>query len=208
MFTGCCCAGGEESNQLTFHSTMDEGVAVGGHDQVPLHIEPAQAPAPAKPAEGSTGRSLSSEEKEQEKARLQQLVNSFAKKAVKGCPCTYIKEGTGERCPTKYSIDKTLEYLMVMSPEDPSKAEVTCPISAIQDIYSLVEDGEAAFPPEVLQNVKRAEMELLLLVVYRSGADKYFRFVLLEESRESRDVFLECIRILCIYAQSAPLTPA
>lgn len=155
-------------------------------------------------ANSLSARSLSPEEKEAEKARLQQLVNSFAKKAVRGCPCVYLKESTGERCSTQYRIDKSLEYLIVVSSQDTTRAEVTCPIAAIQDIYSLVEDGEGCFPAEVVSNLKPEEQNLLLMVVYRNGHSKMFRFCLLEESPESRDTFLECLRILCIYAQSAP----
>merc|ERR1719201_1381170 len=149
--------------------------------------------------------SLTASEKEAEKARLQQLVNSFAKKAVRGCPCVYLKESTGERCSTQYRIDKSLEYLIVVSSQDTTRAEVTCPIAAIQDIYSLVEDGEGCFPAEAISKLTPEYQKMLLMVVYRSGqGGKMFRFCLLEESVDSRDTFLECLRILCIYAQSAP----
>lgn len=225
MFPGlsaCCCTDAQDKNQITFnYSTTDE---TGAHGQVRVpqgdHTRPyqggaqgqVQAPtnlsltSPSVMDDGSVARSLTPEEKEAEKARLQALVNTFAKKAVRGCPCAYIKEGAGERMQTQYRIDKNLEYLIIVNPMDPGCNEVTCPISAIQDIYSLVEDGEPCFPPEVLKTLKPEEKELLLMVVYRSGADKMFRFSLLEENRDSRDIFLECLRILCIYAQSAPTT--
>merc|ERR1719201_2663869 len=138
--------------------------------------------------------SLTASEKEAEKARLQQLVNSFAKKAVRGCPCVYLKESTGERCSTQYRIDKSLEYLIVVSSQDTTRAEVTCPIAAIQDIYSLVEDGEGCFPADVVSKLKPEDQKMLLMVVYRSGQSKMFRFCLLEENAESRDTFLECLR--------------
>jgi hypothetical protein len=209
MFVACCCTDAEDKNQITYHSTTEEGAAL------PQALSAAAQPPGAKVqsaagtgrSEGESARSVPSltpSEKEAEKARLQQLVNSFAKRAVRGCPCTYLKEVTGERCSTQYRIDKSLEYLIVMSDKDPNRAEVTCPIAAIQDIYSFVEDGEACFPVNVVQTLKGEEQELLLMVVYRSGADKMYRFCLLEESQKSRDDILECLRILCIYAQSAP----
>merc|ERR1719221_1264145 len=77
------------------------------------------------PRDDHSERSFTPQEREQEKVRLQSLVNSFARKAVRGCPCRYFKEGTGGRAPTQYRIDKTLEYLIVMSPDDGTKAEVT-----------------------------------------------------------------------------------
>jgi len=224
--TSCCCSDSQDRNQITFnYSTTDETaggqVRVSPDDAALTRPYAAGAASPSQAVgvvavpglpplgqppqdEGSTTRSLTAEEKEAEKARLQQLVNTFAKRAVRGCTCEYIREGTAERLATQYRIDKSLEYLIVVSPMDQQSQEVTCPIAAIQDIYSLVEDGEACFPPEVLKALKPEEKELLLMVVYRSGQDKLFRFCLLEESRESRDIFLECLRILCIYAQSAP----
>lgn len=165
---------------------------------------PLEAGPPSPNSEAPfSGRSLSPEEKESEKVRLQQLVNSFAKAALRGCKCTHVKE-SGERNATKYRIDKSLEYLIIESSQGDALADVTCPIGAIQDIYCVMEDGAECFPPEVIHAVKAQEMENLLMVVYRSGQDKILRFYLLEDSAESRDVFLECLRILCIYAQSTP----
>jgi len=219
LFGSCCCSDQQDRTQLTFnHSTTDEGseqVKIGsGSTTRPLaattspHTAPTPAslalPSPGTTDDGSTARSLTPEEKEAEKSRLQALVNTFAKRAVRGCQCQYLKEGNAERLTTQYRIDKSLEYLIVVNPSDPQTQEVTCPIASIQDIYSLVEDGESCFPPELVKNLSAEEKELLLMVVYRSGADKMFRFCLLEETRDSRDIFLECLRILCIYAQSTP----
>mmetsp|Transcript_72594 Transcript_72594/g.200260 ORF Transcript_72594/g.200260 Transcript_72594/m.200260 type:complete len:215 (+) Transcript_72594:155-799(+) len=207
MLFACCCSEAQESDgQITFHSTTDERAAAQAHQagrNVVLAQERRPPAARATAEEPSTVRSLSPEEKEREKERLQSLVNSFARKAVKGAPCTYFNEGTGERFSTQYRIDKGLEYLIILNAQDANHAEVTCPIIAIQDIYSVVEDGESCFPPEVLSTIKPTELEQLLMVVYRGGNDKIFRFCMLEESRESLDMFLECLRILCIYAQQA-----
>jgi len=231
-FTGCCCSDAQDRkdrNQLTFnYSTTDE--LAGGQVKVrddgtcPMNglagaglLHPA-GQANSKPvvpglprvassqaeADGSSSRSLTAEQKEVEKARLQALVNSFAKRAVRGCPCEYVREGTGERLVTQYRIDKSLEYLIIVTPNEQQSHEVLCPIAAIQDIYSMIEDGEGCFPPEVVRVLKPAETPLLLMVVYRTGSDKLYRFCLMAESSESRDIFLECLRILCIYAQSAP----
>jgi len=218
MFAMCCCTDNKESDQNTFHSTTDEGSGHirlsaeevgGGGGTYARPTAPMVAPPMATSPSGygnepvDSARSLTVEEKEAEKSRLQNLVNNFAKKAVRGCPCAYITEGSGDRVARQYRIDRSLEYLIVVDDRDDSQPEVTCPIAAIQDIYSLVEDGESCFPPEVVAQLRPEEMEMLLMVVYRSGQDKMFRFCLLEENTESRDIFLECLRILCIYAQSA-----
>jgi len=196
FFAACCCSDSQDRSQLTLNYSTTAAAA-----PAPSSLA---LPSPGTTDDGSTARSLTPEEKEAEKSRLQALVNTFAKKAVRGCPCHYLKEGVSDRIRTQYRIDKSLEYLIIVNPSDPQTQEVTCPIAAIQDIYSLVEDGESCFPAETIKGLSTEEKEMLLMVVYRSGADKMFRFCLLEESRASRDIFLECIRILCIYAQSAP----
>mmetsp|Transcript_101832 Transcript_101832/g.294695 ORF Transcript_101832/g.294695 Transcript_101832/m.294695 type:complete len:236 (-) Transcript_101832:128-835(-) len=224
----CCCSDAQDRNQLTFNNaptTDDSGMVCISEElagtrpyqasppgEELARSRPYQASPPAAVSrlrsphpteEGSSFRSLTEEEKTAEKDRLQSLVNSFAKRAVRGCPCFYVREGTGERLSTHYRIDKSLGYLLVLSTQDRRLQEVSCPIAAIQDIYSFIEDGEACFPPEVIKHLTPEQKEMLLMVVYRSGA-RLFRFCLLEMSMETRDVFLECLRVLCIYAQSAP----
>mmetsp|Transcript_49940 Transcript_49940/g.79024 ORF Transcript_49940/g.79024 Transcript_49940/m.79024 type:complete len:220 (-) Transcript_49940:140-799(-) len=215
MFAGlinCCCADNSNPNELLntssigTYSTTEEKATDEAPSSVFVHQEIATKSSPRQ-EEPSSARSLTPEEKEAEKARLQQLVNSFAKKAVRGCPCTYLKESTGERLNTQYRIDKSLEYLIVVSDQDANRAEVTCPISSIEDIYSLVEDGAECFPTEVVSKLSSEEQSLLLMVVYRGGQSKMFRFCLLEQTASSRDIFLECLRILCIYAQAGNSQP-
>merc|ERR1740138_1599614 len=140
--------------------------------------------------EQSSARSLTQEEKEAEKVRLQTLVNTFARNAVKGCPCVYFRDNGSERMVTWYKIDKYLENLIVVSPKADEAEKVRCPVAAIQDIYCLQEDDEACFPPEVIATLRPEEKELLLMIVFVSGE---FRetICLLEQSPESRDVFLE-----------------
>jgi hypothetical protein len=211
MFAQCCCTDSVDPQQTISYAPTEEKAPVAVATTSVLSSDPAlnrpppEVTAPRQTEEAlppNSDRSLSPEEKEAEKQRLQQLVNSFAKKAVKGCSCMYLKESTGEQCRTQYRIDKTLEYLIIVSSEDATKAEVTCPIASIQDIYSYVEDGENCFPVEVTSRLSPEQKQYLLMVVYRSGNSKMFRFCLLEESAGSRDVFLECLRVLCIYAQS------
>mmetsp|Transcript_93209 Transcript_93209/g.285271 ORF Transcript_93209/g.285271 Transcript_93209/m.285271 type:complete len:221 (-) Transcript_93209:88-750(-) len=218
MFSlGCCCSDASDKNSWSLHdhSTTDGLAQVQEHQagvrpyagqtkqSAPQALPPVpQLGAPAAD-DGSTARSLTEEEKQAEKVRLQGLVNSFAKRAVRGCPCEYIREGVAERVASQYRIDKSLELLSVHNAADPSLQEVSCPIAAIQDIYALVEDGETCFPQEVVKVLRPEERDLLLMVVYKTG-DKMFRFCILEETKDSRDIFLECLRILCIYAQSAP----
>mmetsp|Transcript_31944 Transcript_31944/g.52659 ORF Transcript_31944/g.52659 Transcript_31944/m.52659 type:complete len:188 (+) Transcript_31944:51-614(+) len=184
MFGGCCCADSGDALEAQFNLPL-----AADENTVPYVATDKRVNGQEAPGSGRSGRSLTAEEKEAEKARLQALVNNFAKKAVRGCPCVYFKEGTAQRFVTQYRIDKSLEYLILVNPKEPGVTEVTCPIAAIQDIYSMSEDGSSCFPAEV---------------VFNDSEGKLFRFCLVEESTQSRDDFLECMRILCIYAQSGP----
>jgi hypothetical protein len=85
---------------------------------------------------------------------------------------------------------------------------LVCPLGKVEDVYTFAEDGEEPFPPAVLAALRPEERERLVMVVYcdqeaLSKAKRQIRFCLLEESAESLQVFLECMRLLCIYAESA-----
>lgn len=143
-------------------------------------------------------------EAETEKRRLQGLVHSFAKKAYKGIPCTYLDVAAGARVKTTYKINKVLTHLTIMSVESKDVPEVTCPIASIQDVYSLEEDGESVFPKELLQMLKRGEDQRLLMFVCLTDKGQWQKLCFLEESRESKIALLECLRILCLYAITTP----
>jgi hypothetical protein len=200
-------SGGEAADTADAESEHGERVLEGGCGAPAREGEPEHQDTPEYPGPGSA-RSLTEEEKHREKLRLQSLVNGFARRAVKGCPCTYLK-ASGEdperyqAFPTQYRIDRGLENLVVLSAGDPSLADVTCPIAAIQDIYSLREDDEACFPSEVVRSLGPEDRDLLLMVVLQRH-DRALKFCILEESAEARDEFLETLRILCIYTQSSP----
>lgn len=151
----------------------------------------------------SERRELNTEEKDAEKDRLQLLINTFAKRAIKGIPCTYINEDSLERVQTTYRIDKNLKSFMIMS-SNPEIPELVCPMHKIQGIYSLVEDGESCFSPELINMLRHEEKDKLLMIMYFGSRDKIFRFCMLETSTEDRDIFLEGLRILCVYAQTSP----
>lgn len=228
MFFGirCCCADSSSENQITYSSS-------GAQDAVKVGASPSMVPVVAYPAcherdeasgrvsddssasppppearrggggqrrhEGPPASTPSRSSKEAEKVRLQRLVNSFVKKAVAGCPCTYLDEATQEQTVTTYRIPKNLESLSVVSPLDNSQAMFACRIGDIQDVYSHFEDGEQCFNPKVVAGLRPEERDLLLMVVCRDGR----RLNIVEESHESRDTLLECLRILCVYAQAS-----
>jgi len=140
-----------------------------------------------------------------EQARLQSLLDSFARGAVRGCPAVHVDD-RGVRTEALYRIDRSLRHLTLLARDD-RRLIGECPIKDIQDIY-LLEDGQECFPPQVVKSVGPNERELLLMLVHGGSQERAFSFCMLEESRESRDRFLESMRVLSIYAANAPAADA
>lgn len=210
MFASCCC--GAQAELLTSGPAIVEGYLIEDRQFVAVTTDERadqssgagnlSLSARARKSPQDEQRHRSSEDEAGEKARLQSLVDAFAKKAVRGCPSTHLDDRTGGRTETLYRIDKTLRHLTLLAKDD-RRVMAECPIEEIQDIY-LVEDGEECFPPGALERVHPNERELLLMLVYGSSSTKVFSFCMLEDSRQSRDMFLESMRVLSIYAAHAP----
>mmetsp|Transcript_68002 Transcript_68002/g.199026 ORF Transcript_68002/g.199026 Transcript_68002/m.199026 type:complete len:192 (+) Transcript_68002:143-718(+) len=185
MFGFCCCNGdGQESETIQAISTTDED-----YDTPPV-LRPSPSCAPgARPGE---------------RERLEALASGFARQAVKGLRCAYVPEGGAQAVRTLYRVTKGLDSLVVVSPLDDDKALETCPLTDIQDVYTWMEDGSVPFQGEWIRKADAAglDKELLVMIVYRAAAaaEGQARFCLLPSDRESRDTFLECLRLLCIYA--------
>jgi len=156
----------------------------------------------AKKLQGRRNRGQVAEDETMERVRMQTLLDSFAKRATKGCPSTYLDGRRGARTDALYRIDRSLRHLTVLAKDD-RRVVAECPIKDIQDIY-LLSDGEECFPPEVVKRVKPDERDLLVMIVHGGGHEKTLGFCVLEESLESRDELLECMRLLTIYAEHAP----
>merc|ERR1719316_178828 len=62
----------------------------------------------ALPNSHRSGESMSPEEKEQEKARLQALVKLFVQEAMQGMDCIIVDPKTGNRNQSRYVLDKSL----------------------------------------------------------------------------------------------------
>merc|ERR1712048_1320056 len=128
------------------------------------------------------------------------LLNTFVRKAVKGCPCTYIREGSAERMGAQYSVDRNLEHLMVKAMQDTGPV-VTFPLACIEDLCCLSDAEETYFPAEIRLVLQPKEIDLLVMITYGYEPKRHSRLCLLEVSRYSRDVLMECLRILCICAR-------
>lgn len=133
-----------------------------------------------------------SADKEQRKHKI----GAFRRTLERGCPCTLVKEGQGDRCSASCYIDKTFQHMIIGSSDN--QPEVMCPLAGIQDTYSFVEDGANVFPTDVLDSLGPEEHHLLVMVVYRCSRGQMFRFCLLTDSAESRESLLECLSVLYI----------
>jgi len=146
---------------------------------------------------------------EEQKARLQALVTEFVKKAVRGCSCTCLVEGDAgsvQRVAAKYYLDTPLRWLTVAPVEDgPGRAR--CPLGSLKDILHAGKDGRAFLGPEVMSVLGPGEAELLLALAFRGTAGPRSTVLLLMESTESRDAFLESLQVLSLYVQTQPEEP-
>mmetsp|Transcript_103148 Transcript_103148/g.220625 ORF Transcript_103148/g.220625 Transcript_103148/m.220625 type:complete len:307 (+) Transcript_103148:69-989(+) len=141
---------------------------------------------------------------EAKKTGLQDQVPHFLVKAMKGCECTYIPDGSSERVSADYFIDRSLGLLSVIPKRASSCAshpqargeKVSIPLDAIQDVY-LIDDGESCFPSEVIAALRPYEREALFMIVYGSDPQAMSSCCMLDTSRENRNLFLESLRVLC-----------
>merc|ERR1719352_1902398 len=89
-------------------------------------------------SEGPHDRDTALREKAEEKLRLQELVKSFAKRAVKGLDCELVIPETGSIEPARYFIEKDLKRFCVKAQGRPDESY---PISQISDIIRVDEDS-------------------------------------------------------------------
>lgn len=140
---------------------------------------------------------------EEQKASLQVLVMEFAERAVRGCLCTCLVEspfGTA-RAAAEYFLDASLRWLTIAPPGDgPGRAR--CPLAQLKDILYDAKHGQAFVGPEVAFVLEPGEAELVLALTFRGAEGPRSRILLLMESPERRDAFLESMQVLSVYAQS------
>merc|ERR1712187_474184 len=72
-------------------------------------------------------------------------------------------------------------------------------MGAIDDVYCLSDDGDAAFPPQVSSALKPEEKELIVMVVFHNRKNHALNFCMLLESKHNRDAFKKAMTTLCMY---------
>jgi hypothetical protein len=137
------------------------------------------------------------------------MVTTFAKRAVKGCPCKIFVEL--EPIDANYHIDRKLTCLTFESNFDRSygdEMKVECPLFMIESIHSLIESGEAFFPAAILSAVNFDEKDRLLMLSYRSTTGEIVGLFIVEELHNQVQEFCESVLILCASATPGGLESA
>mmetsp|Transcript_60863 Transcript_60863/g.108076 ORF Transcript_60863/g.108076 Transcript_60863/m.108076 type:complete len:216 (-) Transcript_60863:68-715(-) len=136
----------------------------------------------------TSANSMSPEEKEREKGRLQRLVKEFAKEAVTGIAVNLVNPDTSRYSPHFFQMDR---YLTVFSlkPKDGSTAD-----SAVQD-FNVKDLIKIYKGPEVLMSAPSlGTVAAMCVAMDTTRADRrlFFQF---DEPLE-RDKFYTCLKIL------------
>lgn len=189
MFANCCCQETTpQASQLTYDPTTEE-------DSVRHPVEPCYEDDGGASAVDSADASYSPEEKAEEKARLQELVKSFAKRAVQGIRCTAVDVNTGECVAAKYSVDRKLQQLILSVI---GQSDEVCYLAQIAEIYRI-DDGDEFLPKPILSRLSQADQERMLYIVHGPQQEK--QLCILENDIDDRERFVTCVKILRLYSQ-------
>uniref|UniRef100_A0A7S2L6G8 Uncharacterized protein n=1 Tax=Zooxanthella nutricula TaxID=1333877 RepID=A0A7S2L6G8_9DINO len=203
FFYSCCCTPSEDNDSLKFDSVLDEyaagataqgrgvlqaratGTLLGAH-QRPQGEDLAQLKKRLGLA-GDAGAARSGED--------------FYATAATGRACVHFTEDTGHRTGAQYRIDEGGRQLVLTLFGEMGESEVTCPASAIEDIYTTV-DGQDCFTEEVLSAATADEREGLFLLIFTKETSREPQALcLMEESAEARDKLLDKLKLLSLSDQ-------
>merc|ERR1719486_178458 len=152
-------------------------------------MDAAQARMPQSArSNASVGSTMSAEEKEREKARLQRLVKDFAKEAVTGIAVNLVNAETARKSPHFFQMDR---YLTVFSlkPKDGSTAESSVQDFNVKDLTSIYKGGEVSMKAPSLGSVTSS---CVGLDTNRADRRLFFHF----DDNYERDKFYTCLKIL------------
>jgi len=195
----CCCSDEKKSAIVDLAApTTEEHSAAYGYATGEGDGEVAEWPAQERAASPA---SAGQKDEASEKARLTGLVGEFAKQAVVGYHCMTFDEMSGEQSECVYWLHSNLELLTVSPNMESEEVLKNIPVASIRDIYSHCGDGPAPFPQPVLAALSPAERFLLVMVVFE-GAKGTEKFTFQEQSPQALQTFLECMRVLVVYARA------
>jgi len=205
----CCFVGDDDAHQITYPGDpkIEEGLREG-----PFGLPPSgngqlqfRRPSPGPPASSrspgsapSTARSsLSPEERQKEKERLQDMVKEFAKAVVQGQQCQWLPSTVGAPLPATYSFDKALRNFSIC-PEDapPMRFEMMKIHEVLKDVRDTPFSGLRHLPPP--HALAGDELERRFVCVQHedgsNGPDQYLG--LLMPNPYERERFYTCMKIL------------
>lgn len=141
--------------------------------------------------------------KEMEHRDLANLITSFIDHALRGHRCVHLHSHSHERSVSRYSIDSDLEHLSIDADVYSAGHEpIVCSLASIHDVVIDGEQASFPFPQGMPERLLKGELARLVMIVYTTGLD-LFGVCLLLETRKARDEFVDSLRILCMYAESA-----
>lgn len=137
---------------------------------------------------GSAGSTMSTGEKEREKARLQRLVKDFAKEAVTGIAVNLLNEETTRKTPHFFQMDR---YLTVFSlkPKDGSTGCSSVQDFNVKDLITVYKGGEIAVNAPSLSGMTSC---CVGIDTNRNGHRLFLQF----DDNYERDKFYTCLNIL------------
>merc|ERR1712046_497419 len=118
MARAWCCSCLHEEDDRSSQLVYDPNISPEGPDDW-SEVSCSRPPRPPSVAVAK----MSGIEKAQEKARLQELVKDFARRAVHGIECQLVAMKTGQVSPAMYYVDKRLRTLRI-TPDDPARQEI------------------------------------------------------------------------------------
>jgi len=199
----CCCSSAKDGEDVVFFASTDEDCPALPHQMMADSKKTQAYKADVRTAPPPLALDSDAEKKRAaRKAILQRIVRDFVKRAAHGSPCVYIDEGSCLRSVSRYYLDKKLDNLTITS--DGKHAHAVCPLRGIEGVYAVGGEDGISFPEEMLASLNPMELERLVMVAYRSAAGELQRCHLLEASQAERDTFMDAIKVLQVYADSAP----
>jgi len=158
----------------------------------PAPPPPQSGPTSANNSKAGSTRGSRDRDKAEEKAKLQERVQSFAKRATKGIECFLGSAATTEWKPVTYLLGKGLKEFVVRQAGRPDEAYL---IADIMDIVR-VEDDESIMSSALAQTLDK-EAQKRILLVQCAGKEIY----LLEKNIEDAEIFFSSMRVLRLYSQ-------
>lgn len=212
LFTCCFAADQTDAHQISYMGDPKLEEGRGGFPLLMPSSRSGQFPKPGyvafEPGDGSghgsarsregsappTARSLSPEEKQKEKERLQNMVKEFAKAAIQGQQCQWLQaSGVGGPLAATFSIDRSLRTF-TLQPADAQA--VSLGMGSIREVLKDVRDTPffGVLPQNADEALERRFVCLQYEGVLGEAQDRYL--AILTPNPYERERFYTCMKIL------------